>query len=67
VTWWRWRHDDNLGMPPLTEINGRLYGQWGAFADWWANLSNAKQIAAHHPAIQSGDLVTADAHGRRSR
>jgi hypothetical protein len=46
VTWWRWRHNKKLGMPPLKEINGRLYGQWGAFSDWWANLPNAKQFAA---------------------
>jgi hypothetical protein len=46
VTWWRWRHDQKLGMPPLKEINGRLYGQWGAFSDWWAKRPNAPQQQA---------------------
>jgi hypothetical protein len=41
VTWWRWRHDPKLDMPPLKEINGRLYGQWGAFSDWLAKRPNA--------------------------
>jgi hypothetical protein len=39
VTSWRWRHNPELEMPPLKEVNGKLYGQWGAFTDWWAKLS----------------------------
>jgi hypothetical protein len=46
VTWWRWRNDKKLGMPPLKEVNGRLYGQWGAFSDWWAKRPNAPQQQA---------------------
>jgi hypothetical protein len=36
VSFWRWRHDPKMGCPPLTEINGRLYGSREQWLNWWA-------------------------------
>jgi len=36
VTFWRWRHDPKMNCPPLTEVNGRLYGAADEWLAWWA-------------------------------
>jgi hypothetical protein len=37
MTLWRWRRSATLGCPPLTEINGRLYGGERAWLAWREN------------------------------
>ena len=37
MTFWRWRQSPELACPPLTEINGRLYGGERAWLAWREN------------------------------
>ena len=37
VTFWRWRHSEKLRCPPLTVINGRLYGSECEWLAWREN------------------------------
>jgi hypothetical protein len=46
VTFWRWRRSAKLGCPPLTEINGRLYGGENAWLAWRENQKRVHAIAA---------------------
>jgi hypothetical protein len=34
VTLWRWRHDQQMGFPSATFINGRMYFPWARIAAW---------------------------------
>ena len=51
VTLWRWRRSPKLGCPPLTEINGRLYGSEREWLAWRENLQRralGKEAEARH-------------------
>lgn len=45
MTFWRWRRAPDLACPPLTEINGRLYGGERAWLAWRENQKRRQQAA----------------------
>jgi hypothetical protein len=45
MTLWRWVRSEKLGCPPLTEINGRLYGSERAWLAWRENQRRLQATA----------------------
>jgi hypothetical protein len=41
VTFWRWRHNPQLGFPPGRRVNGRWYFQWAQISEWHAKQAEA--------------------------
>jgi len=46
MTFWRWQRSPKLACPPLTEINGRLYGSERAWLAWREEQKRAVACAS---------------------
>jgi hypothetical protein len=54
VTFWRWRHNQQLGFPAGRRINGRWYFQSKVVSEWHAKQAEACAAARAPPATNSG-------------
>ena len=55
VTFWRWRRSAKMACPPLTEINGRLYGGERAWLTWRENHVRERAVRGYRLEAEAGD------------